>query len=437
MREIFSDHIARLQALYARALSRLEGVEGLIIHSGEEQLYYADDQAAPFKAFGHFSHWLPVARPEQAVLIRPGQRPVYLQVIPQDFWYEQSIDNANWWAGEFDIITLSSPSQFGEHLPSTRRLAFLGQNTRLADGLGIPQHHINPRALLHCLDYWRACKSQFEIEQIRAANRVALKGHSAAKTCFLEGGFEYEIHMAFLRACGITEQECPYTSIVALDAKAAILHYQNKRRRRNPDDQGRVCLIDAGHRVNNYCSDVTRTSIRPGTSALFEELLRRVTTINQVLVRMVKPGISFVDIHRSAMRQIAALAIDLELITCNLEQAIELNLAGLFMPHGVGHLLGLQVHDVGGHLASEDGSLRPPPEEYPFLRNTRTLAQDMVFTIEPGFYFIPLLLDSVRGTDRSGLLNWKLIDSLAPLGGIRIEDNIRVTASGFENLTRP
>lgn len=436
MSQSFAAHVTSLQERYAEALDLLGNVRSVLIHSGVNHLYYADDQTRPFRAFGHFCQWLPVNRPDQAILIRPGDRPVYFQVIPPDYWYDQSIDHADWWAEAFDIVVLSHFEQVRHHVGDVRALVYLGEQESFARELGVPAEHVNPAVLQCFLDFRRGCKTGFEIEQIRSANTLALKGHQAARTCFLEGGSEYDIHMAFLQACRITEEECPYTNIVAVDDRAAILHYQHKRRDPPAGRGGRVLLIDAGCRVNNYCSDITRTTAGPGTDERFQQLLAGVEAIERRLVDTVRPGISYIDLHCSAMRQIASLAIDTGLIRCSLDQAMELNLSGLFMPHGVGHLLGLQVHDVGGHLSGADGSLRTPPESYPFLRNTRIMEESMVFTVEPGFYFIPLLLDPLRNTERGRLLNWQEIDALKSLGGIRIEDNIRVTADGGENLTR-
>ena len=112
--------------------------------------------------------------------------------------------------------------------------------------------------MLGCLDYQRAYKSDYELDQLRVANRLAMVGHSAARECFLAGGSEYDIHMAYLTNCGVLEDETPYTNIVALNEKAAILHYQNKRRQHQGGNQ--VLLIDAGYRVRGYGSDITRTS---------------------------------------------------------------------------------------------------------------------------------------------------------------------------------
>jgi len=432
----YSSHIALLRERYEQALNQLNGVEGVLVHSGIERYYFADDQAPPFRAYGHFSHWLPVNRPDQLLLIVPGQRPVYFQVIPKDYWYDQGIATEDWWVSEFDIVSLSDSEQVSKHLKTLDGLAFLGEQEVFARSIGIDPVNVNPERLLHYLDYLRAHKTEYEVQQIESANQLALRGHTAASDKFLAGGSEYAIHMAYLQACQIMEQDCPYTNIVALNDKAAILHYQHKRHQLPADEKGQVLLIDAGCRINNYCSDITRTTITADCHGTFKDALVAMEKLQQQLVNEVRPGHSYVDLHQSAMRKITEIAVQLELITCNLEEALRLNLCQFFMPHGVGHLLGVQVHDVGGHLADPEGGRTPPPTDYPFLRNTRIMAENMVFTIEPGFYFIPQLLDDFRDSALGKNLNWTLIDELVPLGGIRIEDNVRVTADGVENLTR-
>ena len=108
-----------------------------------------------------------------------------------------------------------------------------------------------------------------------------------------------------------------------------------------------------------------------------------------------------------------------------------------FYPHGLGHFLGIQTHDVAGHQAAPEGGSNPPPEKHPALRTTRTIEKDMVFTVEPGLYFIDMLLRPHREGPEKDAFDWATIDRLTPFGGIRIEDNIVVTADGHTNLTRP
>jgi Xaa-Pro dipeptidase len=277
-------------------------------------------------------------------------------------------------------------------------------------------------------------KTHYELEQLRAANRLALLGHAAAKVRFLEGGSEYEIHMAFLQATQNLEDECPYTNIVALNEKAAILHYQFKRKIN--EDKGRVLLIDAGCKVRAYGSDITRTSVSEDVHPEFRSLVTAMEALELALVDEVKPGKTYQSLHASTLTRVASVLVDHKICTGEAADLIELNIPQLFMPHGVGHLLGIQVHDVGGHQSDINGTILPPPENSPALRNTRTMEVDMVFTVEPGLYFIPLILEAERSSDRGKLINWNAVDELYPCGGIRIEDNIRVTSDGAENLTR-
>jgi Xaa-Pro dipeptidase len=438
----FKDHLQGLDFIYCNALAVLgrSGVQAdaVLIHSGFEQFYYSDDRAIPFRPFGHFSHWLPVTRPDQMVLVKPGSRPVYFQVIPDDFWYEQTIENASWWSDQFEIITLTDSAQVAANLATQKNLAFLGENIHFAVSLGIDAERVNPPVLLHYLDYHRALKSDYEISQLRAANQQALIGHEAARRRFESGGSEYAIHNAYLQACNILEEETPYTNIIGLDEKSAILHYQHKRRD-SGDGKGRktqVLLIDAGCKVNGYGSDITRTSVRAHTRDEFRQLLKSMEALELSLLDLISPGLPYPKLHEAAHRGVAGILHEHRIVDASIEEIIKQGIQTIFMPHGVGHLLGLQVHDVGGHQKNPAGERLPPPEHSPALRNTRVMEQRMVFTVEPGFYFIPSLLNRERQSSRGKLFNWPLIDALIPCGGIRVEDNVQVTTDGFINLTR-
>jgi Xaa-Pro dipeptidase len=138
----------------------------------------------------------------------------------------------------------------------------------------------------------------------------------------------------------------------------------------------------------------------------------------------------------SSHRLIAELLHDADIITCDADEAVETGLSSVFLPHGLGHLLGLQVHDVGGFQKAPEGGAIPRPDGHPFLRLTRVLEENFVVTMEPGLYFIDQLLDQARADHRGSRINWARVDHFRPYGGIRIEDNLAVTVAGCENLTR-
>ena len=107
-----------------------------------------------------------------------------------------------------------------------------------------------------------------------------------------------------------------------------------------------------------------------------------------------------------------------------------------FFPHGIGHMLGLQVHDVAGHVNDDRGTPKPAPEAHPFLRCTRVIEPRHVYTIEPGLYFIESLLAQLKASPESMYVNWDKVAELAPYGGVRVEDNIVIHATKNENMTR-
>ncbi len=435
--EQYADHVRHVAGIYTDGLAKLEEAgnpcDGVLIHSGAEHYYYSDDRGIAYQAYGHFLHWLHSNQPDQFILFQPNNKPTYFHVVPADYWYEQDAQVDPLWHDNFNIVRLSSKQELKANLPGGV-LAYCGEDESLAESLGIASALVNPSSLISYLDYHRAYKTEYELNQLREANRLALIGHAAAQECFLAGGSEYDIHMSYLGACKILEDETPYTNIVALDEKAAILHYQNKRRVSELHSQ--VLLIDAGYRVRSYGSDITRTTVKDSAHAVFLQLHEGMEKLELALVDEVKPDKSYVDIHLSALSQLAELLSQLGICQGDSDQLLEQQIPQLFMPHGVGHLLGLYVHDSGGHQQDIAGTIQTPPAHSPMLRNTRMMQENMVFTIEPGCYFIPLLLDPERETERGKLINWQLVDELTPLGGIRIEDNVRVTSDGVENLTR-
>jgi Xaa-Pro dipeptidase len=290
----------------------------------------------------------------------------------------------------------------------------------------------NPKALTPRLDWARSYTDEYEVLCIEQATVRGARGHRAAREAFASGASELEIHQAFVQAVGCVEAELPYTTIVALNEKAATLHYERKR----PVRDGKVLLLDAGAQVRRYACDITRTTTASGVDPRFASLVRAMDALEQDLARAATPGRPYLDVHLDAHRGVARILADLRLVRASAEEALAKGYTHPFLPHGVGHHLGIQVHDVAGHQADPSGTPAPPPKEHPYLRNTRTIEPGHVFTIEPGIYFIPMLLRPFRSGPQSSAFDWEAIDTLVPLGGVRVEDNVVVTTAGPRNLTR-
>jgi Xaa-Pro dipeptidase len=161
-----------------------------------------------------------------------------------------------------------------------------------------------------------------------------------------------------------------------------------------------------------------------------------VDAAQQKLVERVRPGTDYRDIHLDAHRSVAGILVMHGIVKGSQESAIESGLTSVFFPHGIGHLLGLMVHDAAGFAAGPDGGTREKPAGHPYLRLTRDLAAGFVVTIEPGIYFIDSLLEAARADGRGRAIDWKRVAALRPFGGIRVEDTVVAQAAGPRNLTR-
>jgi Xaa-Pro dipeptidase len=425
---LFSRHVERLQAETGKALGA-SGFDSLVVSSGAPFTYFADDRDAPFEPAPHFAHWCPLDGPHHLLHVVPGRTPRLIRHAPEDYWYEQGGVTDPFWLGAFRFEEAGSIETAWKALGRPARAAYVGNETDRALAAGLTA---NPAALTPRLDWVRSYKDAYEVRSIEEATQAGARAHRAAREIFLRGASELEIHHAFLAAAGTTEAALPYTTIVALDEKAATLHYQAKRDTRN----GRVLLLDAGVSSRGYACDITRTTPAPGCDPRFVEIVWRLDRLERELAEAATPGRPYLEVHLQAHRGVAGILSEVGLLRVRPEEALDKGLTHPFFPHGVGHHLGIQVHDVAGHQADPAGTEAPPPKQHPYLRNTRTIEAGHVFTIEPGIYFIPMLLRGFRTGAKAADLDWNLIDALSPLGGVRVEDNVLVTASGPRNLTR-
>ncbi|MDC8784622.1 Xaa-Pro dipeptidase [Roseateles koreensis] len=426
----YTQHLSHLQTRAELALARC-GFDAMLIASGVEKFAFLDDRPYIFAPNPHFKHWLPlVNHPDSWLLIRPGHKPRLVYYQPDDYWHVPPADPTGEWVPLVELILIGKPEDAAAHLQVPGRLAIIGEADAALPGL-TPN---NPQNLLNLLHYQRAYKSEYELDQMRAASRRAAPAHRAARDAFLAGASELEIHRAYLAACGHTDRDLPYSNIVALNEHGAVLHYQYQDA--VAPAQSRSLLIDAGAQVNGYASDITR-SWSAGDGA-FDALLAHMEAAQLALVDEVRAGVDYRDIHLSTHRLVAAILQDLGVVKMSVEAQLEARVTSTFFPHGIGHLIGLQVHDVGGFMADEQGGVSAKPEGHPYLRLTRPLDEGMVVTIEPGLYFIPTLLRKLQATPIAASVDWTLVEHLSRFGGVRIEDDVVCRAAGSppENLTR-
>lgn len=433
LKQLFAAHLEERLAWAGKGMAET-GYDALVISSGQPYTHFSDDQDAPFRSVPHFLHHCPLRGPHHVLKLVPGRKPLLIRYAPEDFWYEQMPLEALWggtpfWLDGFELVECPSLDAVWETLGKPGRAAYIGNETERATAAGLD---VNPAAITAWLDWGRSYKSEYEVVTTVEATRLGAKGHSAGREAFRAGASELEIHHAFAQAVGCLDHDLAFASIVALNEKGATLHYEGKRTGRN----GKVLLLDCGANVRGYASDITRTTPAAGCDGGFTALVAGMEKLQQELCAEVRAGMPFGDLHHSSHLKIGALLQDSGIVSAGPEEAIAKGFTRVFYPHGLGHHLGLQVHDVAGKLASPKGELQPPPPEHPYLRTTRPIEERHLFTVEPGLYFIPMLQRPFRDGEHASRFNWKLIDELGKCGGIRIEDNIFVTSKGPRNLTR-
>lgn len=428
---LYGSHLQTIASRHDNALEQA-GASHAVIYSGNPKLAFLDDYHYPFKANPHFISWAPLtALPFSYIVYTPGETPILIYYQPHDYWHVVPGEPDGYWSSHFDIRVVHSTDEIAAHLPGDREKCIaIGEFDDAAAAFGIDR--INPTTAINILHFARGAKTEYELAVMRLAADRAAAGHVAAEAAFRQGMSEFDIHRAYCKTVSHTESELPYGNIVALNNHGAVLHYTDLDR--DAPESLLSFLIDAGAQVHGYASDITRTY--SNGDQRFQDLIDRMNAMELAIVDKVQAGVDYRELHVDAHKMLAEVLVDAELATGDPGTLLETGVTSAFFPHGLGHLLGVQVHDVGGHQENESGTIIDPPSGHPFLRLTRVLEEDMVLTIEPGMYVIDMLLDNLRGTPAEHHVNWATVDWLRPYGGIRIEDDIRVMADGHENLTR-
>jgi Xaa-Pro dipeptidase len=427
--QLYGPHLQILMRRTERSLAAA-GFDALVIHAGSPPLQFLDDQDYPFKVNPHFKAWVPIVdNPRCILVIVPGARPKVLFHQPNDYWHKPAPLPRAPWTAEVDLIAMEDPSKADDHWGNLGRVAYIGPDAFAA---GIDPKSINPPDLLNRLHFDRAVKTDYELECMRRASELGARGHRAALAAFRRGASEYHAHMGYLEACAQREEEMPYNNIVAYNENSAVLHYQ--RLERDSPAALRSFLIDAGAQYRGYASDITRThAALPGR---FADLVAALDGAQLALCDEIVAGHDYRQVHLTAHRSLGDVMHEIGLTKLPGQAALELGVTGVFFPHGIGHLLGLQVHDVGGVMGDVRGEERERPPGHPYLRLTRILEPGVVVTVEPGIYLIDSLLAAAHADSRRAHIDWQVVEELKPFGGVRIEDNVAATAAKPENMTR-
>ena len=427
---LYPDHLTVLMQHADTALTR-GGFDHLVVPSGSLHYQLFDDRDYPYAVNPQFKAWVPLTRnPGSWLVYTPGSKPKLVYLQPFDYWHVVPQAPNGYWVEHFDIVVVRTPEEALQHLPkASSRCAILGE-AQSALGDYTPN---NPQAVIDYLEYHRAFKTPYEIAMMREATRRGVRGHRAAERAFRAGASEFGIHLAYCQAAGQDASDLPYGNIVALNEHGAVLHYTELGRL--PPKPVRSFLIDAGGSHGGYASDITRTYANE-TDGEFQALIDAVDVAQQAMCAQVRAGFDYKQLHLDAHLALAGILQDFGVIKVSPQTALETGVSSAFFPHGIGHGIGLQVHDVAGFAASDAGGTIAKPEGHPYLRLTRVLEPGMVVTIEPGIYFIDMLLEKLKQDGHADSVDWARVDAFRPYGGIRIEDDVVCTGDAPINLTR-
>lgn len=284
--------------------------------------------------------------------------------------------------------------------------------------------------LKEVFDDVRRAKDADEIDLILKIAKQAEAGYKKIKSLNRVGLTERQIQIEYeAETFRAGSMKTPYPSIVGAGPNAAILHAKPSQRKVQSSD---IILVDAGADMYDYCVDITRVFPAENKWSLQQKQLVDLVAQSQVkAISMVKPNAKWNDIHIESTRIIAEGLKSLGVIKSSAEDALETEAMALFYPHGVGHMVGLKVRDVGF-----EQNLNPKKYYGVQLRVDFNLKKDYILTVEPGCYFIEAYLtDPEIQKKYKDIISFSEAMKWIPLGGVRIEDDILVTSNGFQNLT--
>ncbi|EAT90479.2 hypothetical protein SNOG_02267 [Parastagonospora nodorum SN15] len=393
---------------HARRVQEKLGIEeGLIYLSGQQARNNEDsDMPAPFRQLRYF-YYLSGGPTLAEALVKYDVDEVYYSDEVSDYiidWYHHSCNRGK-------LYTLHDPAKSP-----------------------IGNHHapIDSVSLQPAMNVARMIKDEHEIKLIRKANDISSKAHREVLSNILKFTNEAQVEGLFLDVC-VSHQakQQAYDPIAASGPNAGTLHYDA-----NDEDFGKrqLMCLDAGCEYELYASDITRTfplsSKWPSKEAA--NIYRLVERMQELCIKRLAPGVRYLDLHilahQIAIDGLLALGI---LHNGTKEEIYKAGTSRAFFPHGLGHHIGLEVHDVG---QAELMSVRRGKQ---VLEQSSHLEEGMIVTVEPGIYFSVYALQHfyLPSPVHSKYINLEVLNRYLPVGGVRIEDDILITAKSYENLT--
>lgn len=416
----------------------------VLLWSGMRQPRNFPANHLPFRASSHFLYFAGIPLTDAVLHLQKGQLTL--------FWDEPPLEDALWHGpslsrdqiaeaiGAIAAYPLNELSNYAEAaLTIAVQDAVLRQQQAqiLGRSMGdatMPQPRDIP--LLEAVIDLRLQQDAGALEQIQQAVAVTVAAHQAGMSATRQATTEAQIRAAIEAQMTAAQMSLAYGSIVTIHGE--VLHQEQSPNHLEP---GALLLVDAGAETAlGWASDVTRTwPISGHWSPTQRDIYDIVLTAHDACIAKAAPDVEYQDLHWLAATTLTEGLLELGLLTGTVEGLLEKDVHAVFFPHGIGHLLGLDVHDMedlGDRAGYVPGRQRSERFGLGFLRLDRPLKAGMCVTIEPGFYQVPALLEKAHRNDRwRNCINWERLNLFQDVRGIRIEDDVLITGTGCEVLT--
>ncbi|MBD0267926.1 MAG: aminopeptidase P family protein [Cyanobacteria bacterium Co-bin8] len=415
----------------------------VVLWSGQPQSRNFPANTYPFRSSSHFLYFAGVPLANAAIRLERGQLILFMdEATPAEALWHGPSPTRQELAQQIGADAAYPLAELAQWVAEAATLPVLDAATRstqqalLGRSVGIAQAQSQDQQLAEAIVQVRLCHDARAVAEIRQAAAVSVKAHRAGMAATRQAATEAEVRAAMEQVIMAHGMTCAYNSIVTIHGE--VLHNEHYHHRLGSGD---LLLADVGaEAVSGWASDITRTWPVSGKfSPTQRDLYDLVLTAHDACIAKARPGVEYRDVHLLACQVLAEGLVDLGILKGQPETLVEQDAHALFFPHGVGHLLGLDVHDMEdlGDLAGyAPGRSRSDRFGLAFLRLDRPLQAGMAITIEPGFYQVPgILQDPVRRERYRDSVNWERLSQFADVRGIRIEDDVLITAEGCEVLT--
>lgn len=286
----------------------------------------------------------------------------------------------------------------------------------------------------------RSVKSKKEIAEIEKALKISYKLHTSAMRKTKPGKYEYEIVKGMEKILISKDSRWAYLPIFTIRGERLHNHHYNNKMKK-----GDLVINDSGAESPNglYSSDITRTFPVSGKFTKKQKGIYGIVLKSQLTaIKAIKPGVKYLDIHLLTAKIIAEGLKKLGLMKGDIGSAVKAGAHALFFPHGLGHMMGLDVHDMEDlgedYIGYDDKIKRSEQFGLAYLRFAKELQPGYVLTVEPGIYFIPQLIKQWQSENKfKEFINYEKVNEYLDFGGVRIEDNILVTKNSHRVLGKP